>query len=189
MHFGIFPALFDRPDKIRFEVQEDDEVIELFLRRHGITNLPWIIISIVAFFLPVVAVQLDQFLKTNYLLQISTQILVSALIVYYLLILAYIIENFLNWYFNIYIVTNKHLFSNAFDSVLSRTTNEAELNDIESISAKIQGIFGELFNFGDVVIETAAEKLKIQFFKVPRPDFVADRVRDLQEAIAGGDSP
>jgi hypothetical protein len=51
----LFPAFFDRPANIRFAQQEENEVIELLLRKHWITNVGWILtallVSLIPFFL------------------------------------------------------------------------------------------------------------------------------------------
>lgn len=186
MHFSFFPALFEKPGKIRFETQEANETIELFLRRHFITNVPWILSSIIGFFLPLFVVQLDILLGFNIVSQIPTLLLVGGLIIFYLLILAYIIENFLFWYYNIYIVTNIHLVDIALVSILSRSVKEVELNDIEDVTSKINGVIRSLFNYGDVLIKTAAQQEVVSFGAVPRPDFVADRIQDLRLVFIEG---
>jgi len=189
MQIRFFPSLFDKPQKIRFQEQELNEQIELFLRRHFITNVYWIVLAILAFFLPLIFIQLDQALGLNIVFRIPTNIALGGLIIYYLLILAYVIENFLFWYFNIYIVTNIHLVDVNFHSILSREVLEIELNDIENVSSKINGVIRSLFNYGDVIIKTAADKADITFSEVPRPDFVADRIQDLREQFIGGNGP
>lgn len=180
MHFKLFPALFDRPLKIRFIEQEENERIELFLRRHFITNFGWIVISTVAFILPLAFIQLDQSLGTNIIFQLPFKILIGGLVVYYLLILAYVIESFLFWYFNIYIVTNMHLVDVTLNSLLSRSIIEIELDDIQSVSSQINGLIRSIYNFGQVIIKTGAEQEEIIFEEVPKPDLVADRIQDLR---------
>lgn len=189
MLLRFFPALFDKPENIKFQEQEADEVIELFLRRHFITNLGWIIASAVAFFAPVIFVSILPDISSNILTAVPNEIIIGLLVVYYLLIVAYVIENFLFWYYNIYIVTNIHLVDINFHSLLSREVLEVELDDIENVSSKINGIFASLFNYGDVVIKTAAEKVEITFSAVPRPDFVADRIQDLRQVFIEKEGP
>lgn len=180
MNFRWFPSFFKNPAKIKFIEQEPTEEIILFLRQHGIVNLPWILLSILAIFLPPVFLQLDLTFNTNFFTAIPTQILVGGLAIYYMLVLAFILEQFLFWYYNIYIVTNLHLVDINFYSILSRNIIELEFRDIESVSTDIKGIFGSFFNYGDVIVRTAAEKQPVIFSRVPRPDQVADTIQDLQ---------
>ncbi len=181
MHFHFFPSLFEHPDKISFEYQEQNEKIELFLRQHWVVNVPWVVASITAFFVPAIIIQLDQFLGINFLINIPVQEFSGGLIIWYMIVTAFIIENFLSWYFNIYIVTNIHLVDINFRSLIAREVTEIELKDVQSQSAHRKGIWGALFDYGDVFVETAAERQRIEFRNIPNPDFVADRIQDLGE--------
>jgi len=185
MSFSLFPSFFDRPIYTRLAHQEKDEHIELFLRRHWVTNLPWILFVVLALVLPVFFPLLNQFLESIILLELPGDLISSVLIIWYLLILAYTIEQFLHWYFNIYIVTNRHLVDINFVSLMYRDITEASLADVESARSRIQGVAGALFNFGNVTTETAAKAQAIEFLSIPKPDFVADRIQDLQQLRKG----
>ena len=178
---GFFPAIFDRPDKIRFIEQNDDEVIELLLRKHPITNLPWIIISTIAVFLPFLIALTDRSLALNLIEQLPGAISAELLIIYDLLILAYAIESFLYWYFNIYIITNQHLVDISFNSILNREVTESQYDEVQTVSSNIKGAIHEFFSFGTITIETAAKDESLVFVDIPDPDFVADRIRDIQQ--------
>ena len=183
MRFSFFPAFFGKPDNIAFADQELNENVELMLRQHFITNIPWIVIALFAFALPAILLNLDQRFQANLFIQIPFSVILGALIIWYLLVVAYVLENFLYWYFNVYIVTNLHLVDINFYSLLYRDITSVQLDDVQSVSSRIAGIFGSLFNFGDVVVETAAKRQLINFGAVPKPDVVADRIQDLQEKI------
>lgn len=182
----FFPAIFNNPSKISFAEQEVHEKLVLFLRQHPIVNLPWIFSSLFAVILPIILLQSDVFFGTGIFTQVPNDIFAGGIIVYYLLILGYIVEQFLHWYFNTYIVTNLHLLDVDFDSILHRKITEVNLKDVESVKTNLVGVSGSLFNYGDVIIETAAARQMIDFYEVPRPDFVADTIQDLVSAT--GDS-
>lgn len=185
MAFSLFPAFFDCPTRLKLAHQEKDEHIELFLRRHWSTNVSWILIVLLVSFIPLLSSNLRTIISGLSLIYIPTNIWVALIIIWYLSILAYTIEKFLHWYFNIYIITNKHLIDIDFHNLQSRDITEVRLEDVESAKSAIKGVIGPLFNFGDVFIETAAEKQDIEFLSVPRPDFVADRIGDLQGGSEG----
>lgn len=183
MVFRLFPALFDKPEGIHYCEQEPNENIELFLRAHWITNVPWIFTALFGFALPIVIIIVDQSMNTNYLNYLNWQEMTGAILIWYMLLIAFIIERFVTWYFNVYIVTNLNLVDVNFYSLLFRDIVEIDLGDIESQSSKIKGIMGSFFNFGDVTIESAAKDEDIVFENVPRPDFVSDRIQDLRATI------
>lgn len=185
MIFKILPDLFDNPEKIKYAQQDADEYIELLLRQHKFTTLSWIIVSLLGIILPFFLPYLDgQFFQV--LPQIPGDIMATAIILWYMLIMAYILEHFLYWYFNIYIVTNLHLIDVTMSSLLSKTTTEVLFEDVQSARTKVSGVFGSLFNYGDVVVETAADRQNIQFLSVPNPDMVADRIQEIQESAGKG---
>ncbi len=179
----LFPALFDKPAKISFYEQEADEKIELLLRQHWITNIPWIFIAAFLVFIPILFLRMFELSGINFLNQIPGNIFSAGLILWYLGILAYVVDRFLHWYFNIYIVTNKHLVDINFHNLTNRDITEIGIGDVQSVSSRITGIIRSFFHFGDVIVETAAKMQDVEFEDVPKPDFVADRIQDLQEAF------
>lgn len=187
MAFSLFPAFFDCPKNIRFADQEEDEKIELFLRQHGIVNVPWIFISILGAITPIILVNQSVFLELIHSWQAPNEIITSFFILWYMFILAYVINHLSRWYFNIYIVTNKHLVDVNFHNLLNRDFVEVRLDDVQSAKSVVQGIIGSLFHFGDLIIETAAERQQIHFGAVPKPDVVKERIQDLQEREENGD--
>ncbi|MBI3486482.1 hypothetical protein HY025_06140 [Candidatus Daviesbacteria bacterium] len=187
MQFAFFPAFFDAPSNIHFYDQEDDEKLELVLRQHFITNIPWIIVTLIGITVPALVLQLDKFLNLNLSLQVPVFFVLASIIVWYMLLTAYVFENFLYWYFNVYIVTNFNIVDINFYSLLNRDVTTIRLSDIESVSSDIVGIFASLFNFGDVKIETAAKTQGVIFANVPFPDIVSDRIDDLRKG--GGNGP
>jgi uncharacterized membrane protein YdbT with pleckstrin-like domain len=183
MFLSLFPSLFDHPGNMRFAEQEQDENIELFLRQHGIVNLGWIIGSLLALIFPVIAIQFDVSFHLHLFSALPLIFMIAGLILWYLLVLAYVFEKFLYWYFNIYIITNQHLVDVDFVSLMYRATKEAQLEDVQDVTSTIKGVFGPLFNYGDVIIETASQHGRLTFENVPKPDFVADRIEDLRQTF------
>lgn len=170
---------------MRFADQEEDESIELLLRRHFITNVPWIFLSFTGIFIPIIVLNLNTLLGVLRADRIPGNIVLASLILWYLFLLAFVISRLLHWYFNIYIVTNKHLVDINFYNLLNRDFTEVRLDDIQSSKSQIQGIIGSLFHYGDVIVETAAERQHIDFHSVPKPDAVKERIQDLQENEEG----
>lgn len=185
MKLNLFPALFDHPARMKFIEQEEDEHIELLVRQHWVTNVGWVVTAIIVSLLPVLFPTLIRNLNLPILTAMPATVNWALIVLWYMLVLTYIIEKYLFWYFNIYIVTNRHLVDIALQSLLSRNITEVRLDDVQSARSKISGIIRSLFHFGDVIIETAAERQNIQFLAIPRPDFVADRIQDLQELQEG----
>lgn len=176
----LLPDLVDHPSNLFFADQEEDEEIELFLRAHWITNLAWLVLALALLFIPGVLTAVLGAAGLNLVNTLPTSLSFSLNILWLMLVVAYVVEKFLQWYFNIYIVTNQHLVDINFHNLLSRDKVEIRLEDIQSSKPSVKGVLRSLFNFGDIIIETAAEKQRVEFHDVPRPDLVAERIQDLQ---------
>lgn len=173
------------PRGVHFDGQDNEEKILLFLRQHVIVNIKWVFITaILLFVLPI----FDFFLGFG---GTSVSLLVPAK--YYFILrfflalftFGYFFENFLSWYFNSYIVTNKRVVDIDFYGIIHRRFSEAPLRNIEDITNSISGFGQVIFHYGDVAIQTAAEAREITFENVPNPDKVQDIVSDLISQIKG----
>jgi membrane protein YdbS with pleckstrin-like domain len=183
MKLSFFPSYIVHPPKMRFADQEADEEIELLLRQHWVTNTGWLTYTILAILLPLLLINSKSWFGLSFLPEIPLNLLFASLAVWYLLIMAYIIENFLHWYFNIYIVTNLNLIDIDFDNLLSKKIVESSLTKVESTSGHLKGVISSFFNFGDVFVQTAAESQQITFLNVPYPATVTDRINDLSRQL------
>jgi len=160
-----------RPD-VRFDIQEKDEEVILVLRAHPITLLPWIINGIILFILLI-------FLNIVFgsLLSPAQFFLLNLTITIF--ILSYLWFNFLAYFFNVGIVTNKRVIDIDFSTVIYREVTEAGLKQIEDITSKSGGYFASLFDYGDVFIQTAGTDVNIEFLKIPKPAEVVSIVNSF----------
>jgi len=168
------------PEGIRFETQEEQETVILFLRQHVIVNVPWIIIAIVLLFAPTVLFPFV-FSLFGLTIAIPTNYIVVGTIWWYVATFGFILAKFLGWFIDIYIVTNQRVVDIDFYYLLYKHFGEAELAKIQDISYTAGGIFAAVFNYGDVTIETAGEAPNLVFEKVPHPEQVVETIRELTE--------
>jgi len=169
------------PTDVRFETQEEAEKVILFLRQHFIVNIPWMLITFFLFITPTVifprlfhAVSLNLMLPTPYY-AIGT-------IFWYLATFGFALASFIGWFFNIYIVTDERIVDIDFLYLLYKKFSEAELAKIQDIHYTSGGILATIFNYGDVVVETAGEAPNIIFEAIPFPEKVVETIRELTES-------
>lgn len=169
-HFSSFRLY---PEDVEFETEESDEKIILLLRAHPITNVGWILLAVLMFFVPGAARALGIFsaLPTGFGLVIS--------LIWYLLIMVYILEKFLNWYFNVYIVTNLRVVDVDFYNLVYKQVSDANISKIQDVTYNMGGVVRTMFNYGDVLIQTAAEVEEFEFTAVQNPDKVAKIIEDM----------
>lgn len=168
-----FSAFSLYPDNVDFETREDQEKIILMLRQHLITNVKWIIITILLLTGPTILGLFEVFplLPTGFPLVIS--------LAWYLVTSAYAIENFLDWYFDVYFVTTQRVIDVDFFNLIDKRVSDAEIGRIQDVSYSTNGVAGTMLNFGSVFIQTAAEVPEFEFEDVPNPDKVAKILDDL----------
>lgn len=162
------------PSNIEFETQAKEEKIILLLRRHWVTNVPWFLMAVLMALAPLLlrVVPLLDFMPVRFQL--------VAIAMWYLVILAFIFEKFLVWFFNVYIITDERIVDVDFISLVYRRITDAQIDKIQDITYKTGGLLRSIFDFGDIYIQTAGQKLEIEFESVPKPDKV---VRVLNQLI------
>lgn len=163
----IFPKVFG------FAEQDDNETILIALRPHWFTNVHWIIISIFLFLCP----PLLKFVPLINTLPVNYQFVLS--LAWYLVSIAFVFEKFMSWYFDVYIITNVRVIDIDFYNLLSKKFSEAELSRIQDVTTVFSGVSQTLFNYGNVLIQTASEIDEIIFTKVPNPDKVVKIIQEL----------
>ena len=172
------------PDGVSFIAQEPKERIVLLLRRHPITNVPWIFFGLVMLFAPGVL----SFFPILSFLPERFQFL--AVVLWYLITTAYVFESFLDWFFSVYIVTDERVFDVDFVNLVYREIAEANIDQIQDVNVKMGSVIRTLFNYGDIQIQTASAQPNIEFEASPDPDRVAKILRELrveeeQEKVEG----
>jgi len=172
-HHSRFSAFMHYPDKINFETKEKDEKVVLLLRQHPIVNVGWILLALLMLTVPTIIGMLGIFssFPSKFGLIID--------LTWYLITLAFIMESFLDWFFNVYIVTNLRIVDIDFVNLIYKNVSDANLDKIQDVSYNMGGVARTIFNYGDVVIQTAAEISEFDFAAVPNPAKVAKVIEDL----------
>lgn len=163
----IFPKVFS------FAEKNDGEVILLALRSHWFTNVSWILTSAFMFSVP----SLLPFIPIPGL---SGGLKILLTFTWYLITFAYSFEKFLSWYFDVSIITNRRVVDIDFNNLLDKKFSEAEIRRIQDVSSRVSGVSQTFFNYGTVLIQTAAEQNVIVFEKVPFPSKITKLLQDLR---------
>lgn len=167
-----------KPQGILFETQEDDEIVYIFLRRHFVTNAGWIITVLFASLVPP--------LILSFLGQIGYQIPFSFLQVaiafsfFYLLLFTYAFISFITWFYNISLITNKRIVEINYSDLVYRHISATKLELIQDISYTQVGAIRSLFDYGNLMVQTAATIDNFEFEQAPHPE---DIIRILEPMI------
>lgn len=78
-----------------------------------------------------------------------------------------------------YIITDERIIDVDFYSMIYKSVSEAKLEKVEDVTATTAGFLGAFLNYGNISIQTAAEKREFEFLKVPQPAKVTKFLNEL----------
>lgn len=178
-----FRGLVFNPKGIRFATQNKTEEIFILLRRHWITNLSWVINVSVFFVLPLVIIAIVLIFGIDLRQIIGFRILTLLGLIWYSAGITYGLTRFMDWYYNVFIVTDERVLDLTFVPLQSRDVAETNLASVENVQEKSIGFLPNILGYGDVNVFTAADNNIITFDSVPDPTLVRDRVADLAKIL------
>lgn len=164
-----------------FPSQISGERVFLLTRRHWIVFAA-IITFVVVLFVPV-------FILISYWL--SNPDIFSGIIgnfaiifvgIYTLAVLGLLLYGFVNYYLDVYIITNKRIVDIRQKGFFRREIAELHLHQVQDVEARVDGFLQTLMHFGDIHIQTAGERENFVFQDVPRPYTLAKEIVQLHEA-------
>ena len=169
-----------RPRQVRFATQDKGERVYILVRRHWITNVGWAFRNMVYALLPFLVIYILTVFGID--LEFSNaKSLTLALIFYESIIFTNVVKEFLDWYYDPYIVTNQRVLDYDFRPFSSYTIKETALYNIENVKEKSGGVLANIFNLGDLTILTASSTTQgeLNFTAVPNPSEIRNVMQDL----------
>jgi hypothetical protein len=168
---------------IDFPGQEANEQIYIFARRSSIAYLPRLILILAMAVLGVGILYIIGMVSNGLLTNNFIVFLASS---YILFLLLYALVDFFDFYFDLYIVTDRRIVDIDQNRLFSRKVAELLLDDIEDVDSNVSGIFATFFDFGTVTIQTAGTKPNFVFEDITHPKEVAAMILDLSDQGSRG---
>lgn len=164
-----------------FPGQRANEKIILVLRRHWLIFFKHVLFT--AFFasLPAVAYM---FLKRGVPDITTSQIfplVALAISSYYLFILIYFYLGWLDYYLDVWIVTDDRIINIEQNGLFRRVVAEQNIFRVQDVTAEVHGLIHTFFDFGNVLVQTAGTKDRFSFEQVPHPYKVKKIIIHLNE--------
>lgn len=181
----LFRSCVKDPHNMTFDGEDSDEKILYVFRRSFITNLDWIFVALLLLITPNILNSIWAFTETSAQQYIPLKLALILEFFWYLFTFGYIFVNFINWFFNVYIISNKRIFDLDFVGFLYKNISEAPLSSIEDVTSNVKGTLRVIFNYGSVFIQTAAEKREFEFVDVAKPAHVRDIISDIVANLGG----
>lgn len=174
---GLLSNLILYPQNISFQDQEANELVVLLIRHDLITNVPWIISAIVLIFIPPLISALSGLFAPFFTLSGITQLIL--VIFYYIIVFGFIIVQFTLWYFNATLLTNVRIIDYDVTGILVKKISETKLNLIEDVTYSQVGSIRNVFDYGDVLVQTAGASENFELELVPQPQRIEKIIGDL----------
>ena len=179
-----FSAFMVRPTTVSLNILDEEEQILLLLRRAVITNIPWVLVALLMIIAPIFFSAFPPYMLLPSRFQLVTVLL------WYLLTTAFILEQFLGWYFNVFIVTDERVIDVDFKNLVYKNISAAKIEHVEDVTAETSGAIPSFFNFGTVTLQTAGSVPEFEIRDTPWPSKVAKFLHEMmmeeeQERIEG----
>jgi len=100
---------------------------------------------------------------------------------YSLFVWLFFFFSFIDYYLNVYIITNERIIDIRQNGFFSRTISEQRLYRIQDVTSETKGVLPTIFRYGNIYIQTAGETDRFLFEQVPHSDFVRDYIIKLAE--------
>lgn len=91
----------------------------------------------------------------------------------------YIFLLWIDYYFDVWIITNERILNIEQKGLFVRHISEIEFSRIQDISTEVTGLMATILNFGDLYIQTASENERVTFRQVADPNQLKDEIMRL----------
>jgi hypothetical protein len=166
---------------LHFPLQDGERVI-MICRKHWLFLWPRIAGMALAALVPVIAAAV-LLSKAGHLGGKPGMVFWIVAAVY---LLYWAVRMFLGWYrYNndIWVVTNQRVVDSTKTTPISLKISTADLVNVQDMTVERSGIFRTMFNYGDIVCQTAADIQEFRMTSIPHPQEVqllVDKERDRE---------
>ncbi|HLD82075.1 MAG TPA: PH domain-containing protein [Patescibacteria group bacterium] len=153
------------------------------LRRHWFTFLVTILLYVALIFVPFFAFLVIWNQMNDILIgPVSFPIFVIVISIYYLSLWTFLFHAFIDFYLDVWVVTNERIISIEQKGLFSRVISEQMLYRVQDVTSEIHGLFPTLLKYGNLEVQTAGQEQRFEFKNVPYPDKIVKLIHEESEA-------
>ena len=89
----------------------------------------------------------------------------------------------ISYYYDLYLVNDDNIIDVTQNGIFDRKIAQLSLLRVQDVSSNVKGILPTIFNYGDVLVETAGEKENFVLEAVPDPQAFAAKVMELHDRL------
>ncbi len=93
----------------------------------------------------------------------------------------------IDYYFDVWIVTNERIVNIEQKGLFARSISELRFSRVQDVTSSVSGLIPTMLNFGDVYVQTAAEQERFIFRQVGDPFAIKDEVMRLSREATRDD--
>jgi len=165
-----------------FPGQASEERVFLLIRKHWFNYVIFLLVALLGI-IPVIAAIYFWLTYPSIAADNSLDIyLIVILTIFLLCIFSALLYGFVDYYLDVYIVTDRRVVDIAQNGFFKREISELHLHQVQDVNARVDGFFETLLHFGDVYVQTAGERENFVFKSVPHPYAIARQIIDLNES-------
>jgi len=139
-----------------------------------------VLFFIVLFLIPVIVVwMIFSFYPSLRFGEITRPLIVLGSSAYYLFVWLFFFFTFIDYYLDVWIVTNRRIINIEQQGFFARRVSEHKLFRIQDVTSEVEGVFPTILKYGSVYIQTAGTKRNFHFEQVPHPDKIKDIIIEL----------
>ncbi len=170
-------SLYRLPGNIK-----DEKVLKIY-RRDFFVLFKKVLFFLVLSILPAllfywIAVNFDEFIFQGAISYSLSIIFTSS---YYIFIWLFFFFSFIDYYLDVWIITNERIIDIQQKGFFSRIISEQRLYRIQDVTSEVHGFFPTVFKYGNVYVQTAGSKQRFFFNEIPNPENVRDTIIKLIE--------
>lgn len=151
-----------------FEGQEPGEVVTLLVRQHSFTIMAPMSFLFLFALAPLVVLMAIPTVASVAFFFLS--------IVYYMALWIVLFYRLTLYTLNTMVVTDRRIVSNEQKGFFQRKVSELNAYRVQDISINVSGMIRTFFDFGDIVVQSAASEREFIFEAIGEPDKVKDTI-------------
>lgn len=165
----------------------DRERVLLKVRRHPLVFMMRSCVFVILGLAPLMLASID--IPELFGQNIDDTVLVLAGGIYYLYIALFLLFSFFDHHLDVWLVTDTHVVDIQQNSLFNRNVAKQQLSRIQDVEAEVKGVLPTLFNYGNILIQTAGTTERITFTQVPNPHAIADTIVRLMHEVRAAKEP
>lgn len=158
----------------------ENERVILMLRRHPLIIYTKIAAIVLIAVVPFVIYPFIRKFLPQILVYPRDILLVLGAVIYYMFVWTYFLIVWVDYYLDMWIVTNQRIMDIEQKGLFSREVSEFSISRVQDVTVNVIGILPTLFHYGDVHVQTAGEAKQFIFRDIRDPNKVKDAILNLQ---------